>query len=152
MAIATATYIKTEAFYVNFDEGDIKSTFIDIVEDNTIKPILGDVLYANVSGGSPSAEEIVLRDTYVKPLIAYSVKSMVLGNNSPRISNVGATYATVPNGSATPESVEDAHKANETIIQQLKQRLLEYLRDNSTTFNWSEQNNTDFLTNTIFVV
>jgi len=152
MALMTATEIVTEAFYTNFDSGDIKSTFIDLIEESTIKKILGKDLYNSVSGGSPSAAEIILRDTYCKPLLAYAVKSLVLANNSPRINNVGASYANAPNGSATEEAREMAHKQNETIVQQLKQRLTSYLRENASTFNWSEPNDNDFLTNGIFVV
>ena len=51
MALMTASDIVTEAFYANFDPADIKARFIDLIEDNTIKPILGDTLYASVSGG-----------------------------------------------------------------------------------------------------
>ena len=148
----TATDIVTEAFYTNFDEGDIKSRFIDLVEDNTIKKILGKDLYDAVAGGSPSAAQIILRDTYCKPLLAYGVKSLVLANNSPRISNVGASYANTPNASASEEARQMAHKQNETIVQQLKQRLIMYLRDNSSTFDWTEQSDSDFITNSTFVV
>lgn len=152
MALMTASDIVTEAFYANFDPADIKSTFIDLVEDNTIKSILGDTLYASVSGGSPSAAEITLRDTYVKPLLAYAVKSLVLANNSPRISNVGASYPNTPNATATEEARMVAHKQNETLVQQLKQRLIDYLRDNQGTFNWTSENDSNFITNSIFVV
>ncbi len=152
MPLMTASDIVTEAFYANFDPADIKARFIDLIEDNTIKAILGDTLYASVSGGSPSADEITLRDTYVKPLLAYGVKSLVLANNSPRISNVGAAYPNTPNATATEEARMVAHKQNETLVQQLRQRLIDYLRDNANTYGWTEQNDSDFITNSIFVV
>jgi len=148
----TASDIVTEAFYANFDPADIKSRFIDLVEDSTVKPILGETLFSAVSGGSPSAEQIVLRDTYVKPLLAFAVKSLVLANNSPRISNVGAAYVNTPNATATDEARQMAMKQNETLVQQLKQRLIDYLRDNANTFGWSENNDRDFITNNIFII
>ncbi len=148
----TATDIVTEAFYANFDPADIKSRFIDLVEDSTVKPILGETLFSAVSGGSPSAEEIVLRDTYVKPLLAFAVKSLVLANNSPRISNVGAAYVNTPNATSTDDARQMAMKQNETLVQQLKQRLIDYLRDNANTFGWSENNDRDFITNNIFII
>ena len=151
MALMTASEIATEAFYANFDTADINSRFIDLVESNTIKVILGLELYNAVTAASPSAEEIVLRDEYCKPLLAFAVKSLVLANNSPRINNVGASYANVPNGAATEEARDMAHRQNQTIVQQLTQRLLTYLRDNDTTFNWSERDDRDFITNTIFI-
>ena len=101
MALMTASDIVTEAFYANFDPADVKSRFIDLIEDNTIEPILGADLFAAVSGGSPTSEQIVLRDTYVKPLLAYAVKSLVLANNAPRVNNIGAAYVNTPNASAT---------------------------------------------------
>lgn len=152
MALLTPSEIATEAFYTNFDTADIKSRFIDLVEDNTIKPILGETLYNAVVGGSPTAAQITLRDTYVKPLLAYGVKSLVLANNSPRINNVGASYASTPNATSDDQAREMAHKQNETLIQQLKQRLLTYLRDNASVFDWTEQNDNDFITNNIFIV
>jgi|TARA_R100000081_G_C4814781_1_gene174043 hypothetical protein len=152
MALMTATDIVTEAFYANFDPADIKSRFIDLVEDSTVKPILGETLFSAVSGGSPSAEEIVLRDTYVKPLLAFAVKSLVLANNSPRISNVGAAYVNTPNATSTDDARQMAMKQNETLVQQLKQRLIDYLRDNANTFGWSENNDRDFITNNIFII
>ncbi len=152
MALMTASEIVTEAFYVNFDTADIKSRYIDLIEDNTIKPILGDTLFAAVSGGSPTAAEITLRDNYIKPVLAYGVKSLVLANNSPRISNVGAAYTNTPNATATDEARKMAHEQNETLVQQLRQRLIDFLRDNSNTYNWTEQDNRDFITNSIFVV
>ncbi len=130
----------------------IKAQFIEWIEDNTIKPSLGVTLDDSVSGGSPSADEITLRDTYVKPLLAYGVKSLVLANNSPRISNVGAAYPNTPNATATEEARMVAHKQNETLVQQLRQRLIDYLRDNANTYGWTEQNDSDFITNSIFVV
>lgn len=148
----TASDIVTEAFYANFDPADIKSRFIDLVEDSTVKPILGETLFSAVSGGSPSAEQIVLRDTYVKPLLAFAVKSLVLANNSPRISNVGAAYVNTPNATSTDEARQMAMKQNETLVQQLKQRLIDYLRDNANTFGWSENNDRDFITNNIFII
>lgn len=148
----TASDIVTEAFYANFDPADIKSRFIDLVEDSTVKPILGETLFSSVSGASPSAEQIVLRDTYVKPLLAFAVKSLVLANNSPRISNVGAAYVNTPNATATDEARQMAMKQNETLVQQLKQRLIDYLRDNANTFGWSENNDRDFITNNIFII
>jgi len=148
----TASDIVNEAFYANFDPADIKSRFIDLVEDSTVKPILGETLFSAVSGGSPSAEQIVLRDTYVKPLLAFAVKSLVLANNSPRISNVGAAYVNTPNATATDEARQMAMKQNETLVQQLKQRLIDYLRDNANTFSWSENNDRDFITNNIFII
>lgn len=148
----TANDIVTEAFYANFDPADIKSRFIDLVEDSTVKPILGETLFSLVSGASPSAEQIVLRDTYVKPLLAFAVKSLVLANNSPRISNVGAAYVNTPNATATDEARQMAMKQNETLVQQLKQRLIDYLRDNANTFGWSENNDRDFITNNIFII
>ena len=136
MALMTASDIVTEAFYANFDPADIKARFIDLIEDNTIKPILGDTLYASVSGGSPSADEITLRDTYVKPLLAYGVKSLVLVN-SRRISNVGA-YPNTPNATATEEA-QGCTQTKRNLVQQLRQRLIDFLRDMQT-YMMNEQN------------
>ena len=151
MSIVTITYVKDTAFFTNYDEGNIKQAYIDIVEDNTIKPILGKDLYNAVSGGSPSAIEITLRDTYVKPLIAYSVKSMALAETGPLVSNTGASFTNTNNSTVTSEAIEDAHRSNEALTLQLRQRLIEYLRDNAAAYNWTELDDSDFLTKNIFV-
>lgn len=150
--IITKTEIRDLAFYANFDTADIRDTYINIAQENTLKPILRDKLYAQVIGGSPTADIVTLRDTYCKPLVAFAVKSMVIASTSPRPTNVGAGYATVPNTAPSADATDDALNVNDQLVAQLRQRLITYLRDNDETYAFEEfQSNREFITNKIFI-
>ena len=148
----TASEIVTLAFYANYDPADIKSTYIDIAQDNILKPILGDDLFSDVSAGSPTPANVTLRDNYCKPLLAFAVKSMVIANTSPRATNIGASYSNVNNATASSEAKDDSINVNDQMVEQLKQRLISYLRDNSTVYKFEEfRRNREFITKRIFI-
>lgn len=148
----TASEIVTLAFYANYDPADIKSTYIDIAQDNILKPILGDDLYSDVTEASPTPANVTLRDNYCKPLLAFAVKSMVIANTSPRATNIGATYGNVNNATASSEAKDDSINVNDQMVEQLKQRLISYLRDNSTVYKFEEfRRNREFITKRIFI-
>lgn len=148
----TANEIVTLAFYANYDPADIKSTYIDIAQDNILKPILGDDLFSDVSAGSPTPANVTLRDNYCKPLLAFAVKSMVIANTSPRATNIGASYSNVNNATASSEAKDDSINVNDQMVEQLKQRLISYLRDNSTVYKFEEfRRNREFITKRIFI-
>ena len=149
----TKSEIISEAFYANFDEADIKQSYIDLALDNTLKPLLGDTLYESVTAASPDAEHVTLRDSYCKPLVSYAVKSLVISNVTPRATNIGASYTVQPNATASEGARDNALEVNDQMINQYKQRLISFLRSNSSTYVWAELDlNRDFLTNRIFVI
>ena len=148
----TNSEIVSIAFYANYDPADIKSIYIDVTKDNILKPILGDDLFDDINAASPSAEAVILRDDYCKPLLAFAVKSMVIANTSPRTTNVGAAYSSANNSNPSAEAKDDSINVNDQMIAQMKQRLIVYLRANNQTYNFKEfRQDREFITNKIFV-
>jgi len=148
----TKSEIISEAFYANFDEADIKQSYIDLALDNTLKPLLGDDLYALVTANSPDANHVTLRDSYCKPLVSYAVKSIVISNVSPRATNIGASYTVQPNATASEGARDNALEVNDQMVVQYRQRLVSYLRNNSSLYAWDRlEKGREFITNRIII-
>jgi hypothetical protein len=132
MALVTKLEIIQESFTRTLAESRIPNAYPEIVEYKYIRPILGDDFYAAVVA-SPASYTALL--VYVKPIICWYAKYMVLPELRVELSDLGVNTMNV-NG-ATPLTDEGfaAIRDQTLLVAEEKVRMLnDYLYNNYTLY------------------
>ena len=144
--LITATEIVQEAsVYQNIDPEIIKVNFIEVSQEEHIRPVLTEDLYdlvvsENNSGTFTGLNETLL-NTYIKPALAFMVMSDVVTLNAVRFADAGIMVNTSDTSeSATREERADLSKKYQKMGGTLIEKMQRYLEDNETSFStWKNE-------------
>jgi len=118
----------------NVDKKNIPSDFIEMCEENYIRPALGDTLFDRLNTSSPSpaftAQETAVLSKIKKPL-AYYVKHEVLPELSVKISNSGMSIINSHQAEAgDAKARSEMRQATLRTAEQFMLLVKRYLEDN----------------------
>ncbi len=132
MSLATKHEIINAVFTRQISESRIPDEFLEIIEHRYIRPVLGEDFYAAVVA-SPSSYTALL--TYVKPVIYWYAKYMILPELRFEVSDLGMNQLNINN--ASPLSDEAFALVRNQALMMAEERLKilnEYLDDNSSLY------------------
>ena len=135
----------------NIDPSLIKDTFIEVSQEEHIRPILTQDLYdlivsENNSGTFTGSNETLLND-YIKPALAFFVVLDILPTLTLRITNKGLMINNSETSqAATREERLDIMTRYRELGKTMLEKMERYLDDNSSTFTLYQNGSSEIIT------
>jgi hypothetical protein len=107
---------------MNFLPGKIKSSFIEVAQEEYIRPALGDELYAALIAAAPTGDNKALVDNYLKKALAFFVKYECLPDAAMNLTSSGLSLQQAQGTVAATDKQRDimraaALKAGNTLLR-----------------------------------
>jgi hypothetical protein len=130
--LVTKEYIITEAFSRKISESRLQDSIVTACEIKYLKPILG-VDFYNAVVLTPASYTALL--VYVKPMIAWYVKYMLLPELKTEISDLGVNRISVQSAQNADEESYGQARAQALIVAEAhREQLIDHLNDNTSTY------------------
>lgn len=150
--LTTATEVIDNAFlHDNIDPSLIKDSYVEVSQEEHIRPILTQDLYdlivsENNSGTFTGGNETLLND-YIKPALAFFVAADVVPHLSIRTTNKGLMINTSETSeAATREERTDIMKRYREQGATLLEKMTRYIEDNLTSFTTYQNGSSEVIT------
>lgn len=113
----------------------IKDYFIDVAQEEHIRPLIGDDLYDTILAGSLSAANQTLLDDYIKPCLYFYVKYEVITDMALNTTDKGimvseSDFGSAASGRDRADLIAKAKKMGDTLAD----KLVRFLNDNSSSY------------------
>lgn len=134
--LVTAQEVIDNVFTDNtVDSFIIKDYFIEVAQEEHIRPLLTDDLYEYILAGSLNAVHTTLLSDYIKPCLYFYVKFEVITDMALVMTNKGvmisdSDYGTAASGRDRSDLINKAKKMGDTLAD----KLIRYIDDNSSSF------------------
>lgn len=131
--IMTKADIIARAFTRALSESRIQDDIIEACQTKYIKPLLGEDFY-NAVILAPT-DYVTLVGTYLKPILAWWVRYMILPELRTELSDLGIVTVGIKDATAVDNETFAQVRDNTRIVAEQKEKLLtEYLRDNLSSY------------------
>jgi hypothetical protein len=130
--LITAAEVVALAFTdTNLTTGLIKDSFIEIAEQQYIRPALGDKFFAALRASAPAGDNKTFDDNYLKIALAFFVKYVAMPDLAMKITGAGVAISQ-PGGTVTPtdKQREGVSQAAMDGAQTLLKAAIDYLDNN----------------------
>lgn len=130
--LVTKDYIITEAFTRAISTSRVPDSVVLASEVKYLKPILGKDFY-NAVVATPGSYAALL--VYIKPMIAWYVKYMILPELKTEVSDLGVNRISIQSAqNADEEAYAQARDHAQIVAESHREQLMDYLNDNTTLY------------------
>ena len=136
VALVTAQEIIDNVFTDNtVDKFIIKDYFIEVAQEEHIRPLLTDDLYDSFIAGGYNAAHTTLLNDYIKPALYFYVKFEIITDMALIMTNKGvmiseSDFGNAASGRDRGDLINKAKKMGDTLAD----KLIRYIDDNSSSF------------------
>lgn len=135
-ALVTAQDVVDNSFTDNtVDPFIIKDYFIEVAQEEHIRPLLSQDLYDVIIAGSLDAAHTTLLNDYIKPCLWFYVKFEVIADMSIHLTSKGTMISDSDFGTAaSSRDRNDLQNKAKRMGDTLADKLIRYIDDNSSSF------------------
>ena len=150
--ITSLEVIETAFIHTKIDPSLIKNSYIEVSQEEHIRPILTQDLYdlvvsENTSGSFTGGNETLL-NSYIKPALAFFVASDIIPHLAIRTNNKGLMINTSETSeAATREERTDIMKRYREQGTTMLEKMERYIDDNSSSFPKYQNGSSDIIVN-----